>query len=113
MTRKGFEQIVRAAGAVTGMIRYDDHPGLAPTSIAISLDPLGLGALEVWIADQPAPKRSRQEVGGRRDPGRLWRRAGRSCALYVGLSAFRYRAFLRRLISSMAASAVTDCGLLP
>jgi hypothetical protein len=53
---------VCAAGAVTRMIRYDDHPGLAPTSIAISLDPLELGALEVWIADQQAPKPSWQEA---------------------------------------------------
>jgi hypothetical protein len=47
------------------MIRYDDEPGLAPTSIAISLDPLELGALEVWIADQPDPKPSRQEAARR------------------------------------------------
>jgi hypothetical protein len=52
MTKKGFEEIMRAAGAAAGKVRHDDMPSLTPTSITVSLDPIELGALEVWIADQ-------------------------------------------------------------
>jgi hypothetical protein len=62
MTKKGFEQIVRAAGVAARGVRRDRLRSLAPTSITVSLDPIELGALEVWIADQPDPKPSRQQA---------------------------------------------------
>jgi hypothetical protein len=64
MTKKGFEEIMRAAGAAAGKVRHEDmpRPSLTPTSITVSLDPIELGALEVWIADQPDPKPSRREA---------------------------------------------------
>jgi hypothetical protein len=37
-------------------------PSLTPTSITVSLDPIELGAVEVWIADQPDPKPTREEA---------------------------------------------------
>jgi hypothetical protein len=69
MTKKGFEEIMRAAGAAAGKMRRPRKTGLAPslspTLITISLDPTELGALEVWIADQPDPKPSREEAARR------------------------------------------------
>jgi hypothetical protein len=65
MSRKSFEQIMRAAGAAAGKVRREHLPSLAPTSITISLDPVELGALEVWIADQPDPKPTREEAARR------------------------------------------------
>jgi hypothetical protein len=65
MTKRGFEEIMRAAGAAAGKVRHDDMPSLTPTSITVSLDPIELGALEVWIADQPDPKPSREEAARR------------------------------------------------
>jgi hypothetical protein len=62
MTKKGFEQIVRAAGVGARMVRRHRLRSLAPASITGSLDAIELGALEVWIADQPDPKPSRQEA---------------------------------------------------
>jgi hypothetical protein len=64
MTRKGVEQIMRAAGAATAKMRRDHLPSRgATTSITVSLDAIELGALDVWIADQPHPKPSREEAG--------------------------------------------------
>jgi hypothetical protein len=40
-------------------------PSLCPTRSIVSLDPIQLGALEVWIADQPEPKPSREEAARR------------------------------------------------
>jgi hypothetical protein len=65
MTKKAFEEIMRAAGAAARKIRHDDMPSLTPTSITVSLDPIELGALEVWIADQPDPKPTREEAARR------------------------------------------------
>jgi hypothetical protein len=65
MTKRGFEEIMRAAGAAAGKVRHDDMPSLTPTSTTVSLDPIELGALEVWIADQPDPKPSREEAARR------------------------------------------------
>jgi hypothetical protein len=65
MTKRSFEKIMRAAGTAAGKIRRDHLPALTTTTIAVSLDPIELGALEVWIADQPDPKPTREEAARR------------------------------------------------
>jgi hypothetical protein len=65
MTSKRFERLMRAAGAAAAKVRRRHLPSLGPTSIIVSLDPVELGSLEVWIADQPEPKPSREEAARR------------------------------------------------
>jgi hypothetical protein len=65
MTKRAVEKIMRAAGAATGKIHRDHLPALSTTTIVVSLDPIELGALEVWIADQPGPKPTREEAARR------------------------------------------------
>ena len=60
-----FERLMRAAGAAATKVRRRHLPSLGPTSITVSLDPVELGALEVWIADQPDPKPCREEAARR------------------------------------------------
>lgn len=60
-----FERLMRAAGAAAAKVRRRHLPSLGPTSIIVSLDPVELGSLEVWIADQPDPKPSREEAARR------------------------------------------------
>lgn len=62
MTKRTFEQIMRAAGSAAGKVRRGIGPALTTTTIAVSLDPVELGAFEVWIADQPDPKPTREEA---------------------------------------------------
>jgi hypothetical protein len=62
MTKRPFEEIMRAAGKAAGKVRRGIGPALNTTTIAVSLDPVELGALEVWIADQPDPKPTREEA---------------------------------------------------
>ena len=62
MTSKGFERLMRAAGAAAAKVRRRHLPSLGPTSIIVSLDPIELGSLEVWIANQPEPKPGREEA---------------------------------------------------
>jgi hypothetical protein len=57
-----FERLMRAAGAAAAKVRRRDLHSLGPTSIIVSLDPVELGSLEVWIAGQPDPQPSREEV---------------------------------------------------
>ena len=56
---------MRAAGAAAARLRRGRLPSLRATTIPVTLDPTELGALEVWIADQPDPKPSRQEAARR------------------------------------------------
>ena len=63
-----FERLMRAAGAAAAKVRRRHLPSLGPTSIIVSLDPIELGSLEVWIADQPEPKPNRER--GRAAPYR-------------------------------------------
>jgi hypothetical protein len=60
-----FERLMRAAGAAAAKVGRRRLPSLGPTSIIVSLDPVELGALEVWIADQPDPKPGREEAARR------------------------------------------------
>ena len=60
-----FERLMRAAGAAAAKVRRRHLPSLGSTSIIVSLDPIELGSLEVWIADQPDPKPSRGEAARR------------------------------------------------
>ena len=60
-----FERLMRAAGAAASKVRRRHMPSLGPTSIVVTLDPVELGSLEIWIADQPDPKPSRGEAARR------------------------------------------------
>jgi hypothetical protein len=62
MTKRSVEEIMRAAGSAAGKVRRSRGPALTTTTIAVSLDPIELGALEIWIADQPDPKPTREEA---------------------------------------------------
>ncbi|MBV8447402.1 MAG: hypothetical protein JO124_05365 [Hyphomicrobiales bacterium] len=53
---------MRAAGRAAAKVKKGRLPSLSNTTIAVTLDPIELGALEVWISDQPDPKPSRQEA---------------------------------------------------
>ena len=53
---------MRAAGVAAAKVRRRHLPSLSPTSIIVSLDPVELGAFEVWVADLPDPKPSREEA---------------------------------------------------
>jgi hypothetical protein len=52
-----------SSGPGTGL-RNRDHLSIssAKTSITIQLDMIELGVLDLWIADQPDPKPSREEA---------------------------------------------------
>ncbi|SEE03945.1 hypothetical protein SAMN05444161_4693 [Rhizobiales bacterium GAS191] len=66
MPRKSFEQLMRAAGAAASTVRRGRlAKPAAAVSIIVSLDPTELGALELWIADQPDPKPTREEAARR------------------------------------------------
>jgi hypothetical protein len=58
MTKRGFEEIMRAAGAAAGKVRHDDMPSLTPTSITVSLDPIELRALEDWSSWNRSKRRA-------------------------------------------------------
>jgi hypothetical protein len=63
MTRRCFEEIMRAAGAAAAKVRRGYQPSpTSATTIAVSLDEIELGALDIWVADQPDPKPSRQDA---------------------------------------------------
>jgi hypothetical protein len=57
MTRKGFEDIMRAAGKAVARTTREVVVSTEPP-ITLHLDPIELGALDLWIADQPDPIRS-------------------------------------------------------
>jgi hypothetical protein len=61
MTRKGFEDIMRAAGKAVARTTREVVVSTEPP-ITLHLDPIELGALDLWIADQPDPKPSRSEA---------------------------------------------------
>jgi hypothetical protein len=70
MTKRSFEVIMGAAGAAAAKVKREHLP--APpvgTSLVISLGAIEMGALDLWIADQPDPKptpsRSRAEADQR------------------------------------------------
>ncbi|MFI5011789.1 MAG: hypothetical protein ACHQAY_05540 [Hyphomicrobiales bacterium] len=66
MTRKSFEQIMRAAGTAAAKLRRDHVVSTASASqIAVSLDAIELRALDLWIAGQPDPKPDRGEAARR------------------------------------------------
>ena len=61
MTRKGFEEIMRAAGKAVARTTREVVVSTEPP-ITLHLDPIELGALDLWIADQPDPKPSRNDA---------------------------------------------------
>jgi hypothetical protein len=61
MTRKGFDEIMRAAGKAVARTTREVVVSTEPP-ITLHLDPIELGALDLWIADQPDPKPSRSEA---------------------------------------------------
>jgi hypothetical protein len=66
MAKRTFEDIMRAAGVAAGKLRRDHLPASPATaSIVVPLDATDIGALDAWIADQPAPKPSREEAARR------------------------------------------------
>jgi hypothetical protein len=63
MTKRSFEEIMRAAGVAATKVKRDylsDPPD--NTSVVLSLDAIELGALDLWIDDHPDPKPTRQEA---------------------------------------------------
>ena len=66
MTKRSFEEIMRAAGAAAAKVKRE-HLSVPPasTSLVLSLDAIELGALDLWIEDQPRPKPTRQEAARR------------------------------------------------
>jgi hypothetical protein len=63
VTRKGFETLMRAAGKAAARLAKNHAPDIASkTPVVTMLDPIELGALDVWIADQPEPKPTRSEA---------------------------------------------------
>jgi hypothetical protein len=61
---KPTEPSVGAPG-IAGIVSRDRlSVSTAKTSITIELDVLEVGALDLWIADQPDPKPSREEASG-------------------------------------------------
>jgi hypothetical protein len=66
MAVTSFEQLKRAAGTDAPTMQGDYLPNAsAETPILVLLDLIELGALDLWIEDQPAPKPSRQEAARR------------------------------------------------
>ena len=66
MPGKSSEQIRCAAGTTVVMMERDCLPGAsAKTPILVLLDLIELGALDLWIEDQPDPKPSREEAARR------------------------------------------------
>jgi hypothetical protein len=63
MTKRSFEEIMRAAGAAAAKVKRG-YPSDPPdnTPVVSSLDVIELGALDLWIHDHPHPKPSRQEA---------------------------------------------------
>ncbi|SEE72693.1 hypothetical protein SAMN05444161_6882 [Rhizobiales bacterium GAS191] len=62
-TSKGFETLMRAAGKAAARLAKDHAPDIATkTPVVTMLDPIELGALDVWITVQPDPKPSRPEA---------------------------------------------------
>ena len=62
MTTRSFTEIMRAAGKAAAKVKRGELPSLSATTIAVTLDTVEIRALEVWIAEQPDPKPSRQEA---------------------------------------------------
>jgi hypothetical protein len=63
MTKRSFEETMRAAGAAVAKVRRGYQPSpTAATRIVVSLDAIELGALDIWITDQPDPKPSREDA---------------------------------------------------
>ena len=63
MTKRSFEEMMRAAGAAAAKVKrgyLSDPPDNPP--VVLSLDAIELGALDLWIQDQPDPKPTRQEA---------------------------------------------------
>ena len=79
MTRKRPEYVMGSSGPGKGL-RNRDHISVstAKTSITIQLDMIELDAVDLWIADQPDPKPSREEASAmlincrRSAPARCW-----------------------------------------
>ena len=69
---KSFEQIMRAAGSAVGKTMRNITPAEPP--IVLQLDDIELGAIDVWIADQPEPRPSRPEAAKHLLMGALIRR---------------------------------------
>jgi hypothetical protein len=66
MPGKSSEQIRCAADATVVAMQRDLLPeAAAETPIVVLLDLIELGALDLWIEDQPDPKPSRQEAARR------------------------------------------------
>jgi hypothetical protein len=66
MTKRSFEEILHAAGAAAAKVKrsyLSDPPDDPP--VVLWLDPIELGALDLWIADQPDPKPTRQDAARR------------------------------------------------
>jgi hypothetical protein len=63
MTQSGF-RILQLAADRAAARRAEDCPGdiSASTPVVIMLDLIELGAVDLWIADQPDPKPSRSEA---------------------------------------------------
>ncbi|SDR64231.1 hypothetical protein SAMN05519103_09557 [Rhizobiales bacterium GAS113] len=60
---KGFDMLMRTAGKAAARLAKDHAPDIATkTPVVTMLDPIELGALNVWIADQPDPKPSRPKA---------------------------------------------------
>jgi hypothetical protein len=66
MAGEFFERFMRAAGTSTDPMLGEHLPNAcAKTPILVLLDLIELGALDLWIDDQPDPKPSRQEAARR------------------------------------------------
>jgi hypothetical protein len=75
VTRKGFETLMRAAGKAAARLAKDHAPDIgSKTPVITMLDPIELGALDVWIANQPEPKPTRPEAIRRLLAGALVRK---------------------------------------
>ena len=63
MTKRSFEEIMHAAGVGAAKVKwgYLSDPSDDPP-VVLSLDAIELGALDLWIEDQPGPKPTRQEA---------------------------------------------------
>jgi hypothetical protein len=63
VTRKDIETLMRAAGKAAARLVKDHAPDIgSKTPVVVMFDPVELGALDVWIADQPEPKPTRPEA---------------------------------------------------
>ncbi|HEV3192671.1 MAG TPA: hypothetical protein VGY54_19320 [Polyangiaceae bacterium] len=61
ITRKGFEHMMRAAGKAVARTTREVAASTEPP-IVLHLGKSELGALDLWIAEQPEPKPSRSEA---------------------------------------------------